>query len=604
MDAGVAQGIINGARLGASLAVDLPQDDDTAPAAQTPQTQDDGAVNLAALNAALAVQKQASISANARRLSWDGQNGDVGAAAQWLAQTGNAIAPATTSARVGPEAPISVPDAVLADNGEQSPGATGADDNPPWDKLALHCSLDAMPDVADDPSLLASNAGGAIGGPQQAQPWAVGSHWVLDRTMADGSKVWGTDDGSGQILLEQASRKSGGLPDIAGYKPGTSSVTSSSGKRFTYYDPVKQDVPDDAAKVATDLGTVSAGGTSPAAPNSATALFPSAGRDTLAGPLVMGAVPPPQTYEQRLATYNALRKDPDADGSMLLQMRKNLMDEEAQRGEKGFWDGLTPAEQRAADNQVEQAKKQEVRWRSLENPGYGGYASLTQWINPNATAAQLDQAGQFGSGLFDLAGARTVPWSSGRGLGTAALPAAEDGEGNAHPNISRNDLGPLLGSGGNKDVYAYGDNQAVGVLRNGKKPDKISGEINMLGQLQEAGIPTVNPRAINVDGKPGMIMDQFAQGSKDVVKYSDGKVRVVGNSALLNQRSIADLQSIRATMVNKKICINDLQFLIGADGRMVVADPLDVDFGTEPSKKNLRMIDLLIQSAQKNGASN
>jgi hypothetical protein len=169
-------------------------------------------------------------------------------------------------------------------------------------------------------------------------------------------------------------------------------------------------------------------------------------------------------------------------------------------------------------------------------------------------------------------------------------------------NISRSDLGGLLGRGGNKYVYAYGDNQAVGVLIGSTNPQVISDEINMLGKLHDAGIPTVNPQAVSVDGSPGMLMDRFAQGSKDVVRLVDGKVRIVGDSSLLNQQSVADLQAIRDKMVTNEIKIDDLQFLISNEGHVVVADPLDVHFNTPPSTRNLRMIDLLIQSAQKNGS--
>ncbi|WP_316682958.1 LysM peptidoglycan-binding domain-containing protein, partial [Ralstonia flaminis] len=171
------------------------------------------------------------------------------------------------------------------------------------------------------------------------------------------------------------------------------------------------------------------------------------------------------------------------------------------------------------------------------------------------------------------------------------------------PNISRVDLGEFLGRGGNKDVYAYGDNQAVGVLRTGKNPQTISAEIDMLGKLSDAGIPTVNPRAVSVDGAPGMLMDRFAQGSKEVVRLVESKMTTVGESALLNQKSVADLQAIRGTMVSKQIQINDLQFLISREGRVVVSDPLGVNFNTAPSRNNLRMIDLLMRAAQKNGAN-
>ena len=95
------------------------------------------------------------------------------------------------------------------------------------------------------------------------------------------------------------------------------------------------------------------------------------------------------------------------------------------------------------------------------------------------------------------------------------------------------------------------------------------------------------------------MFDRFAQGSKDVVRLSRGKVRTVGSSPLLNARSAADLRAIRRTMVDNNIKINDLQFLIGRDGRIVIADPLPPITRAAPSRNNLRMIDLLIQAAEK-----
>jgi filamentous hemagglutinin len=161
-------------------------------------------------------------------------------------------------------------------------------------------------------------------------------------------------------------------------------------------------------------------------------------------------------------------------------------------------------------------------------------------------------------------------------------------------------LGELLGRGGNKDVFAYMNTEAVGILRIGKSPALLSEELSLLRQLDELGLPTVNARGpISVDGQPGLLFDRFAQGSKDIVRLQDGKIRIVGDSPLLNQRSVSDLQGIRQTMVDSKIKVDDLQFLIGRDGRVVVADPLRVQVGVAPSKNNLRMIDLLIQQGQK-----
>lgn len=167
-------------------------------------------------------------------------------------------------------------------------------------------------------------------------------------------------------------------------------------------------------------------------------------------------------------------------------------------------------------------------------------------------------------------------------------------------NISKNELGEHLGSGGNKDVYAYGNNEAVGVLKPGKPKVLLDDELKLLDKLDELGFPTVNARSVNVDDNPALMFDRFAQGSKDVVRLQNGKIRIVGESPLLNQQSINDLNTIKRMMIEKKVRINDLQFLIGKDGKIVVADPLDVIVGEKPSANNVRMIDLLIEAAKKN----
>ncbi|WP_460107265.1 two-partner secretion domain-containing protein [Pseudomonas sp. H1_F01] len=223
---------------------------------------------------------------------------------------------------------------------------------------------------------------------------------------------------------------------------------------------------------------------------------------------------------------------------------------------------------------------------------YGG----VQAYNGDAWAA----AGNIVMGALNVVGSGAAGGLKGGVVGSGA----KSTDALTASNLGRSDLGDLLGRGGNKDVYAYGDNQAVGVLRNGTDSQSISDEIEMLGKLRDVGVPTVNPQAVVVDGIPGILMDKFAQGSKDIVKLVDGKVRIVGDSPLLNQRSVSDLQSIRSKLVDNNIQVNDLQFLIGREGRIVVADPLAVNFNTSPSKNNLRMIDLLIQVAQKNGPFN
>lgn len=95
-------------------------------------------------------------------------------------------------------------------------------------------------------------------------------------------------------------------------------------------------------------------------------------------------------------------------------------------------------------------------------------------------------------------------------------------------------------------------------------------------------------------------MDKYAKGSKDIVALSDKKVQVVNgmDTRLLNENSIKDLENIKKTMVDKKIKIDDLQFLIKEDGHIVIADPLKVHLKTKPSNNNLKMINLLIEVAK------
>jgi hypothetical protein len=95
-------------------------------------------------------------------------------------------------------------------------------------------------------------------------------------------------------------------------------------------------------------------------------------------------------------------------------------------------------------------------------------------------------------------------------------------------------------------------------------------------------------------------MKKYAQGSKDVVRLSGKKAKLVGKSEFLNQRSIDDLTKIRDKMRTSKIKIEDLQFLINKDGTVVISDPLNVSLGEAPSPNNIRMIDLLIESAKSN----
>ncbi|MEG4323800.1 hypothetical protein QUB37_13140 [Microcoleus sp. AT3-A2] len=167
-------------------------------------------------------------------------------------------------------------------------------------------------------------------------------------------------------------------------------------------------------------------------------------------------------------------------------------------------------------------------------------------------------------------------------------------------------LGERIGSGGNKDVYAIqGRNDlAIGILRRGEI-EELNTEIETLQKVESQGLQTIEVLGTTThNGRPAIIMKKYAQGSKGIVRSIGGiPERVDGaDISLLNQKSIDDLEKIRAILQRKKIYIDDLQFLIAEDGRVYITDPIDIKFKptTREMDSNAGMIDLLLNAAREN----
>jgi hypothetical protein len=160
--------------------------------------------------------------------------------------------------------------------------------------------------------------------------------------------------------------------------------------------------------------------------------------------------------------------------------------------------------------------------------------------------------------------------------------------------------GQMLGQGGRKIVYELSNdpNLVVAVPKSLSYVDDIKKELDMLGKLDCMGFPV--PRVVGtteVNGIPAYVMQKYAQGSKEVVKTIGGKPQIIGKSVYLNQKSVQDLKTIKQMMIDKNIKIDDLQFLISHDGRIVIADPIDVIIGMHPSDNNIKTINKLIEAA-------
>lgn len=153
-------------------------------------------------------------------------------------------------------------------------------------------------------------------------------------------------------------------------------------------------------------------------------------------------------------------------------------------------------------------------------------------------------------------------------------------------------LGPRLGAGFFKTAFAFGD-KALVILR---RHDLLPGfkEMAMLNQLDEAGLPVAKPLGlIRVGGRPAMLLDRYVGNSKDMLEGTR-----VADTSRLNESSLLSLQRIKLAMQMRKIDIRDLQFLVKSDGSFVIADPVAVHRGVEPSAEALETLDKFIAATE------
>lgn len=82
--------------------------------------------------------------------------------------------------------------------------------------------------------------------------------------------------------------------------------------------------------------------------------------------------------------------------------------------------------------------------------------------------------------------------------------------------------------GGNKDVWSVAgdDSLAVGILRPGKKIEVLQEEMRQLQSLADQGLPVVDIKGmIKVGDQPAIVMERYAQGSKEIVKLTEGTIK-------------------------------------------------------------------------------
>ena len=98
---------------------------------------------------------------------------------------------------------------------------------------------------------------------------------------------------------------------------------------------------------------------------------------------------------------------------------------------------------------------------------------------------------------------------------------------------------------------------------------------------------------IRVGGRPAMLLDRYVGSSQDMLEGTR-----VADTSRLNENSLLSLQRIKLAMQMRKIDIRDLQFLVKSDGSFVIADPVAVHMGSEPSAEALETLDNLIAATE------
>jgi hypothetical protein len=125
--------------------------------------------------------------------------------------------------------------------------------------------------------------------------------------------------------------------------------------------------------------------------------------------------------------------------------------------------------------------------------------------------------------------------------------------------------------------------------------NSLQTEVNSLNALENAGIPVVkNYGVVDVGGAPGILLEKVpgAISTHDAILF--GKAAPL--QSILNESSVADLQFIKAKLIESNIGSSDLQFLVRSDGRVFANDPGRTI--AAPNPENIAYIDKLINLAK------
>ncbi|SOY64386.1 putative aspartate/glutamate/hydantoin racemase [Cupriavidus taiwanensis] len=166
-------------------------------------------------------------------------------------------------------------------------------------------------------------------------------------------------------------------------------------------------------------------------------------------------------------------------------------------------------------------------------------------------------------------------------------------------------LGPRLGSGGAKTVFALGKDLAVGIANEAWLGDMVHGERAAMAEAAGAhGLDTVRsfgPASFEAFGRPAIGYERYAASTKDLFDAT-GRLRPE-HAALLNDRSARDIAALVDTMATRKLHLGDVEFALFPDGAVKVADLTHVEAGSEAAQGSAvyRMLERMQEAARARG---
>jgi hypothetical protein len=135
-------------------------------------------------------------------------------------------------------------------------------------------------------------------------------------------------------------------------------------------------------------------------------------------------------------------------------------------------------------------------------------------------------------------------------------------------------IGPLLGHGNQKIVFALGARRAVGILARTSDPLAETREVEGLNRLRRLGFRAARAEGgLRVAGQPAILYhDRYVLSTRTLL---DPKTQEV-LPRIVTQQTIDDLREITKMLVEKGVGLGSTEFLFSPDGRLTISDPTSV----------------------------